>query len=166
MNIGTKSLLWGYHQLILHPLIVAIAWWKLYGFPWDPRLWAAFFLHDIGYFGKPNMDGLEGSLHPFTGAQIMHFLFDAYEDSRWYLFCLYHSRTIARTYFAPLSKLCYADKLAFMLYPKWLLKLLYKLSGEYEHYMADHGATDWDEWYKWATSTNEVTLEAVKLSKH
>lgn len=158
MKIGTKTLLWGYHQVFLHPLMVAFAWWKLYGLPFDPRLWFAFFVHDIGYFGKPNMDGPEGSKHPYTGARIMRFLF----GTKWFDFCANHSRTIAKISGAPVSDLCYADKLAFMLYPKWLLKLLYKLSGEYEHYMADRGVSDWDEWYKWAVGTNEITLKAVQ----
>ena len=76
MKIGTKSVLYGAHAFWLHPFCVAAAWWKLYGFPCDPRLWFAFFLHDIGYVGKPNMDGPEGEEHPRLGAAIMGFLFD------------------------------------------------------------------------------------------
>ncbi len=60
MNIGTKSVLYGAHCAILHPWLLAVAWWKLYGFPWDVRLWAAFWLHDIGYFSKRDMDGIAG----------------------------------------------------------------------------------------------------------
>ncbi|MDQ6662779.1 MAG: hypothetical protein M3Z23_00090, partial [Acidobacteriota bacterium] len=44
MKIGTRSVLFGAHQFLLHPVFLAIAWRRLYGFPWDPRLWAAFFL--------------------------------------------------------------------------------------------------------------------------
>lgn len=76
MNIGTKSVLFGAHQFLIHPLFVALAWWRLYGFPWDPRLWVAFFVHDLGYWGKPNMDGEEGEQHPMLGARIMGWLFD------------------------------------------------------------------------------------------
>jgi hypothetical protein len=76
MRVGTKSILFGAHALWLHPWFVAAAWTKLYGFPWDPRLWVAFFVHDLGYWGKPNMDGPEGELHPTFGAEIMHALFD------------------------------------------------------------------------------------------
>ena len=50
MNIGTKSVLYGAHCAIIHPWFLAVAWWKLYSFPWDVRLWASFWLHDIGYF--------------------------------------------------------------------------------------------------------------------
>lgn len=70
MKIGTKSILFGAHQFIIHPMFTAIAWWRLYGFPFDPRLWIAFFLHDLGYFGKPNMDGLRGEMHPTWAAPI------------------------------------------------------------------------------------------------
>lgn len=76
MKIGTKSILYGAHCFFIHPWFVALAWWKLYGFPWDPRLWVAFFVHDLGYFGKPNMDGPEGELHPWWGARVMSALFD------------------------------------------------------------------------------------------
>src|SRR5690348_11894818 len=47
-SIGTKSVICGAHCFFLHPWFVALAWWKLYGFPWDPRLWFAFWLHDLG----------------------------------------------------------------------------------------------------------------------
>ena len=70
MRVGTKSVLFGAHCFFLHPWFVAAAWWRLYGFPWDPRLWVAFFVHDIGYLGKPNMDGPEGESHPELGARI------------------------------------------------------------------------------------------------
>src|SRR6266571_6874217 len=115
MKVGTKSLLFGVHQIFIHPLWVALAWWKLYSFPWDPRLWVAFFVHDLGYWGLPEMDGKDGDRHVERGAQVMHWLFDHgqemiilkigknadgsghyrryfYKRSVWYNFCLYHSR--------------------------------------------------------------------------
>lgn len=76
MKVGTKSVLFGAHCFFLHPFFVAIAWTKLYGFPFDPRLWVAFFVHDLGYLGKPNMDGPEGETHVELGGKIMGFLFD------------------------------------------------------------------------------------------
>ena len=39
------------HALWLHPFFTAEAWRRLYGFPWDVRLWA-FFVHDLGYWKK------------------------------------------------------------------------------------------------------------------
>ena len=71
MKIGTKSLLFGAHNIIIHPVLVFIAWWRLYGFPFDPRLWIAFLVHDWGYFGKSDMDGSEGETHVELGARIM-----------------------------------------------------------------------------------------------
>lgn len=76
MKVGTKSVLFGAHCFFIHPLFVAAAWTKLYGFPTDPRLWVAFYVHDLGYWGKPNMDGPEGEAHVELGASIMHRLFD------------------------------------------------------------------------------------------
>lgn len=80
MKIGTKSVLFGAHCFFLHPWFVAWGWWKLYGFPWQPWLWIAFFVHDLGYIGKPNMDGPEGEEHPRFGASIL------YRVQAWWLF--------------------------------------------------------------------------------
>lgn len=76
LPVGTRSLLFGYHFLPLHTLFVAAGWWRLFGFPRDPRLWAAFLLHDVGYWGKRDMDGPEGEGHVFAGAAAMGWLFD------------------------------------------------------------------------------------------
>jgi len=80
MKVGTKSVLFGAHCFCIHPLFVALAWWKLYGFPRDYRLWVAFFVHDLGYWGKPNMDGPEGEKHVELGANLMHRLFDGFHE--------------------------------------------------------------------------------------
>lgn len=136
MNIGTKSVLFGAHQFLLHPLFVAAAWWQLYGFPWDPRLWVAFFVHDLGYLGKPNMDGPEGETHPRLGALIMGVLFDRRPARwRWHDFTLYHSRFMARRDGANTSRLCVADKLSTALVPCWLYLALTNLTGEIGEYM-------------------------------
>ena len=47
----------------------------MYSFPWDARLWFAFWLRDVGYVDKPNMDGAEGETHVELGAKIMGLLF-------------------------------------------------------------------------------------------
>ena len=189
MKIGTKTILFGVHQFAIHPWFVAWAWWRLYSFPWDPRLWVAFFVHDLGYWGKPNMDGLEGERHPEFGARVMS-IFDRrkiisyeYEEwshagkgvpwlvggaefdrkrkegwrivgifntfsllerpsykRRWYDFCLYHSRFLAKRNGHPFSCLCVADKLAIALTPTWLYIHLARLTGELEEYMKGQGA--------------------------
>lgn len=166
MKVGTKSLLVGYHQFLLHPLMVAEAWRRLYGFPWDPRLWVSFFVHDAGYVGSKNIDGIEGQQHPFFGAEVAHFLFDLNGETKWFHFNLFHSRTTANLYFAPLSRLGYADKLAFLLYPKWLLKVLYRLSGEGAEYLDNDGfgsyTEDWEKWYEVAAENNRKTLKDLQ----
>lgn len=136
MKIGTKSILFGVHQFAVHPWFVAWGWWKLYGFPWDPRLWMAFFLHDLGYFGKPNLDGPEGETHPELAARVMAFLF----GQRWGMFCRYHSRFLAKRDCQHFSKLCVADKLAISLTPAWLYLPMAELSGELAEYMKGQGA--------------------------
>lgn len=163
--VGTRSILFGAHCFLIHPWFVALAWYRLYGFPWDPRLWVAFFVHDLGYWGKPNMDGPEGKTHPELGGRVMHKLFDklskscksceglgfynnytgdgcfeAIECERcnyWGDLTVYHSRSYARKHGMDFSKLCVADKLAIALTPAWLYIPLATLSGEIEEYMAD-----------------------------
>ena len=131
MKIGTKSILFGAHQFLIHPAFVFLAWWKLYGFPWDPRLWLAFFLHDLGYIGKPNMDGLEGDTHPRWAAARMNVF-----GKRWRDLCLYHSRFYAKRDGAKPSRLCFADKLAMPLEPRWLYLPRVIWSGEIDEYMS------------------------------
>lgn len=129
MKVGTKSILFGAHAFWLHPWFVALAWWKLYGFPWDPRLWVAFFVHDLGYVGSPNMDGYQGERHPYFGARIMK-VFGTY----WYLFTWRHSRFLCRQAKVKPSKLCWADKYAFVLTPWWLYIPMTRATGEIREY--------------------------------
>ena len=152
MKLGTKSVLYGAHAFYLHPWFVALAWWKLYGFPWDPRLWVAFFVHDLGYWGSPNMDGEEGERHPEWAARLMTRWFDplrrghtqvmvdgTWSDpvGRWGEFVLYHSRFYAKKHGCrPPSRLCMADKLAVALEPWWLYLPRVILTGEIREYMS------------------------------
>jgi hypothetical protein len=131
MKIGTKSLLFGAHQFLIHPIFVFIAWWKLYGFPSSPKLWIAFIVHDWGYWGKENMDGPEGETHVELGAKIMERLFGKY----WYYFCIYHSRFRASQDYHPVSRLCVADKYSMVLEPKWFYIYRVLLSDEIWEYM-------------------------------
>lgn len=132
MKIGTKSVLFGAHQFVIHPWFVAWGWWTLYGFPFDPRLWVAFFVHDLGYIGKPNMDGPEGELHPQFGSNLMSRLF----GREWGEFCLLHSRYYAKTLKKQPSRLCMADKFAIALTPAWLYLPMVRATGEIHEYMA------------------------------
>lgn len=145
MKMGTKSVLFGAHCFFLHPWFVAAGWLRLYGFRtvacqstgvstgiFDPRLWLCFFVHDIGYIGKPNMDGEEGEQHPFLGAAIVGALCRSRE---WADFCLLHSRFLARREHQEPSLFCWADKYAIALTPSWLYIPLTRLTGELKEYM-------------------------------
>lgn len=131
MRVGTKSILFGGHCFLLHGFFVAWAWTKLYGFPRKLALWLAFFVHDLGYWGKPNMDGEEGQKHPELGAEIVGFFF----GEEWQTFTLCHSRHYADLHGLPVSRLCVADKLATTLVPPWLYLLLVRASGEIHEYL-------------------------------
>lgn len=164
--IGTRSVLSGAHCFFLHPWFVAWAWWTLFGFHrvaigterkvqpglttgpgvavtraiytslCDPRLWFAFFVHDLGYVGKPNMDGDEGEQHPYFGATLMGELF----GGEWYTFVLAHSRFLAKQLNLTPSALCIADKLAIALEPWWFYLPRVNLTGEVREYMAKSDA--------------------------
>lgn len=163
MKIGTKSVLYGAHCFLVHWAFVALGWYKVYGWKrvhigyrdprdptghfteslrpeyaalWRPALWAAFFLHDIGYLGKPNMDGPEGEKHPFVAARIMAFLF----GEPWGRFVLFHSRFLAKQHGVTPSPLCIADKLAITLEPWWFYLPRVNLTGEVKEYMAKSSA--------------------------
>ena len=131
MTIGTRSVLFGAHCFLIHGFFVARGWWALWGFPWDPRLWAAFFIHDLGYIGRSDMDGCEGEEHVHLGAKIMGLLFG---DS-WADFTVRHSRYWSRKHGVTVSRLCYADKLAFAITPGWLYLPMARATGELAEYM-------------------------------
>lgn len=174
MKMGTKSLLFGAHQFLIHPLFVALAWWKLYGFPKDWRLWVAFYLHDIGYFGCEKMDDEKGEEHPITGAALVSAICDRGADPNcpccrgtiihsnadeewkcedcyqreyhWLKFTLYHSRFLAKRNGAQFSKLCVADKYAFCLTPAWLYVPMTMATGEIWEYMGTCSSSVYNPW--------------------
>lgn len=132
MKIGTRSVLFGAHQFILHPLCLALAWRRLYGMPWDPRLWLCFFLHDFGYIGMPNMDGKEGREHPLRGARWVLLITGSIH---FHDLCLFHSRHFCKARGRTTSRLCVADKLAFVITPRWIYLLSTGLTGELAQYV-------------------------------
>lgn len=181
MRIGTRSVLYGAHCFLLHPWFVAAAWWRLYGFPWDPRLWVAFFVHDIGYLGKPNMDGPEGERHVELGAQIMAALFDhsyryiyvnGHRLGQWGELCLFHSRFYAKKCGCQPSCLCLADKLAIALTPALLYLPLVRLTGEVREYrylaegVDSLTDTSWRADLRWYRSMQSYMDEWVEKHKH
>jgi hypothetical protein len=129
MRIGTRSLLFGVHQVLWHPLTVLRAWWRLYGRPsW--REVVCIIVHDWGYWAAPNMDGEEGEQHPELAARLALRWFGARE----YHLCLFHSRHYARRLDAEPSPLCWADKLSIVYDPAWFYLLRARASGELTEY--------------------------------
>jgi hypothetical protein len=131
MKIGTKSLLAGAHCLLIHPLFVWRAWWRLFGVPWDPRVVCGCFLHDIGYFGRDEIEGTTGDEHVLLGARLMGWLF----GPEWADECVRHSRSWCKRTGLPVSRLGLADKLAFAIIPAWLYIPMARWSGELAEYM-------------------------------
>lgn len=135
MNVGTKSVLFGAHQFIVHPFFVLTAWLIIYRkFPLPHEL-AAIMTHDLGYFGSPNMDGKEGEDHPERAARWWRTKFGGF-GLKVADVILGHSRFHAAKNGLPLSRLFQPDKMATSLYPIWLYLLLANLSGEIKEYMA------------------------------
>lgn len=165
MRVGSKSLLFGVHQLVLHSVGVLIVWVRLYGWP---RWWEliAILVHDIGYWGCETMDGSDGAEHPKRGAEIAGSIvywmsLDTVLPHMAYGLCVGHSRTYARIHRTGISRLCRADKLASTILPRWLYLALARASGELAEYRqnaADYHkrtgkgisleASD-DEWFIW-----------------
>jgi hypothetical protein len=152
MKIGTRSLLFGVHQFVIHPIVVLIAWIKLYGMP----SWKEFIcivIHDWGYWGAPNMDGIEGELHPELAANIAKkWLGEEYHE-----LCLYHSRHYARYAGKEPSKLCWADKLSIKYEPWWFYIPRALVTGELKEYREKAKQSGYilpsatnREWYRWA----------------
>jgi len=140
--VGTRSLLLGGHQFVIHPVSVAIAWRRIYGhWPITLPYYVAFLVHDWGYWGCPDMDGPRGKEHPERGAQIMFRLFDPHcqeidspDAISWYEWTGCHSRAWAKLFMRDPSTLAAPDKLATRQIPTLLLALLYALSGEWREY--------------------------------
>ena len=123
------------HQFLLHPVFVFLAWLIIYRRL--PRLYElmAIITHDLGYWGKRDMDGAEGESHPEATARIWQRHFGKFGE-RVADEILGHSGYYVRYNGAVLSKLYRADKLAGALYPMWLYLLLGNLSGEIREYMS------------------------------
>lgn len=117
---GTRSLLIGCHQFIMHPIQVVRAWRWWFG-KW-PRPWqvACIFLHDIGLAGRQYLsDPKAKNGHWGLGAEVARKLF----GERGFLLCAGHTPES----WHPRSDLWYADKASWLLAPVWWMKLNYLL---------------------------------------
>lgn len=135
MKVGTRSVLFGVHQFVIHPIFVMRAWWICYQSLPTLAEFCAILTHDVGYYGMPNMDGPEGETHPERVASWWRRWFGSFGNEVAAI-VLGHSRFHAAKNGLPLSKLFRPDKLATALYPKWLYLILANASGEIHEYIA------------------------------
>lgn len=144
MKAGSKTLLFGTHNFIIHPIFVFTAWLIRYRSLPNLAEFIAICFHDVGLWGLPNLDGEEGEQHPAIIGDWFFSLSFKFKKYSYFseLFqkvaniILGHSRFFAMQRQVNLSKLFQADKLAVGLYPSWLYIFLGTLSGEINEYMA------------------------------
>lgn len=139
MKTGTKSLLFGLHQAVIHPLLVYAAFVKLHRRLPDICETLSIIVHDWGYWGKAGIDSDGGEDHPYLGASIMRALF----GRRGWETVIGHNDYVLGKEGVPRSPLYAADKYYYVLIPTWLHSLLGRLSGEYREIEADP-ARGWD----------------------
>ena len=168
MKTGTKSLLFGVHQVFWHPLTVCRAWTRLYGCP-TFREMLCIVIHDWGYWGAAEMDGADGAGHPELGASIAGKLFDAVHRD----LVLLHSRRYAKEHGLLPSKLCWADKLSIAYDPEWFYLLRARASGELHEYRRqaqswvplEESDRSWLRWIK-ARFTKSAVAQRRKSAGH
>ena len=130
MTLGTKTVLFGFHQFLIHPIIVTIAWIRLYKSLPTFKEFICICLHDIGYIGKNDIKGEEGDRHPELGARIANRLLGPkYRD-----FILGHSTYYIYRHRVKRSKLLSADKFIFVNMSLTFFKIMTTLSGEFTYY--------------------------------
>ncbi len=173
MKIGTRSLLFGVHQFLWHPLTVWLSWIVVHRRLPGLVSCLCIALHDIGYWGCPNMDGPEGKRHPYPGAELV---FDIVRQlKKWgltrvepreaYDHCLYHSSSLAKMDGKPVSSLYLPDKVSILFEPPFFYLLRGWLSGELAEFVDNspafvgkRGSWVWFQWYR--------GLIAAKLAAH
>lgn len=133
MKTGTKTLIYGVHNPLLHGAFILVAWRKLFGqWPkWQELV--CILIHDIGYWGCETVESKRGQEHPRVGAKWAGALF----GEKYRKLVAGHSRHYAKTYGYELSDLFPADKYSFCLMPWWIYILLAKATGELSEYVAD-----------------------------
>lgn len=173
MKIGTKSVLFGVHQFLWHPWTVGLAWRQIYD-RW-PRWWewVAIAVHDLGYWGCPDIDGELGQAHPVKGAKLAEWLTrwiaatlltlrhpirmaldDGFKMQAWMLIsdtaqsahdlAIGHSRFYAKKSGFPLSDLFRADKLCVRFEPTWFYIARATASGEIWEFIEKSPTAIWD----------------------
>jgi len=141
MKEGTKSVLFGCHNPILHGIFVLMAW-KLEYKAW-PKWWEiiCIFLHDIGVWGRQYLSDDDAKIgHWETGAHFAVWLFNfgplrfANLGGAPFLFIAGHAPEESGY---PKSKLWKPDKRVWLVAPLWLLW--------------------WNYWVEWSNNSIGVT---------
>lgn len=128
--LGRRSLLFGVHQFLWHPITVWRAWCRQYKRYPTWRETVCIIIHDWGYWFTSDMDGEAGERHPEVGARLAgRMLGQEYHD-----LVLYHSRHYARAQGKLPSPLCWADKASILFDPPWWYLFRARLSGELVEY--------------------------------
>lgn len=179
MRLGTRSLLFGAHQVVLHPLGVTLAWRKLFDRWPDWVELVAIAVHDWGYWGCESMDGEDGAEHPYLGAEITYRVVHAF-TGRFEVAVsasaevLGHSRTYCLHHGVQISRLYAADKLGGEWWPWWVYLPMTWLTGELAEYRerAARGCggvpaeSGHRAWYRWLQGVQRVNAErAVRCSR-
>jgi hypothetical protein len=167
VTIGTRSVLYGAHCFFVHPFFVAKAWHTVYGPPRDLRLYLSILVHDLGYLGKRTVDGPDGEEHVRLGARIMRWI----GGKRWEEFTACHSRFWAKKHGRSFSRLCVADKLAFVLTPAWLYLPMARATGELREYMRNarerlHETRNLEPWEARCLESSDETAFLVGLRSY
>lgn len=177
--VGTRSLLFGVHNVVWHPWTVIRAYRAVHG------VWPQFdeclciLVHDWGYWGCENMDGAEGRKHPEVGATWAWFLvafrnwlcFRSEEvmmerAEAAYELTLYHSSHYARLNGAKPSALYLPDKASILFEPRWFYLLRARLSGEVHEYIINSPFAKLNVhpiiWYLWYRENVKRKLEQYR----
>lgn len=156
MKRGTLSILIGVHQFLWHPFTVWRAWCYLYK---KNPTWVelvAIFCHDLGYWGKPDMDGEAGRTHPEGGANLAcnivyyvgRLVYKKQSDAVLMSesvreLCLWHSTHYAQRAGGQVSALYLPDKICVLFDPPWFYKLRARISGEWDEYVENENRARW-----------------------
>lgn len=130
LSLGTKTLLFGVHQVFIHPFMVTVSWIILYKSLPSWRELVCIFIHDWGYWGKADLKGRQGDMHPLLGARIAKTLF----GPKFEMFILGHSTFFCKRMAIPCSKLMAPDKYWHCIIPYWFYWILAAPTGELRHY--------------------------------
>jgi hypothetical protein len=144
----------------VHPVLVVLAWRRVHRRWPDAAGLLAILLHDVGYWGCPNMDGPEGRNHPQWGAKIAGLF-----SKRAAALIRGHSSRYAAARGEPVSDLFLPDKVCVLFESRWFYLLRARLTGELREYLLNSpreirqcGARCWLAWYQ--------TEVARKLESH